>query len=175
MLPVCAEHHGEKPAVEEAMATGVPVYQVQASGKGWGLTSRIGSILSSQDGVDKVLLSGLRGTIIMKDGAKLDEAKVKAALGNGGLGLSSLTETTLPIPTSMFRLDASGIGWAETNDKARAALEKVEGISGAYIDRGIVLYYADDVKFDQAKVDAVLSKYKMKIKTATPLEGDPFS
>lgn len=57
-----------------------------------------------------MLLSGLQGTVIMKDGAKLDKAKVEAALTDGGLGLVSFSEKELPMPTSITRLEASGIG-----------------------------------------------------------------
>ena len=174
-LPAYAEKGVEKQTTEQAATATVPVYIVQTSGKGWGLTSRVGSALKSQEGVAKVLLSGLRGTVIMKEGATLDEAKVKASLQAAGLGLASFSEDTLPMPSSTFMLQVSGIGWSETNDKARAALEKVVGISGAYIDNGIVLHYTDNTKFDQAKVDAVLSKFKIKIKSSAALEANPFS
>lgn len=164
----------EKPAVENANTAGVSAYVVQTSGKGWGLTSKVGSTLSKQEGVDKVLLSGLRGTVIMKDGASLDQAKVKADLKKSGLGLASFSKEVIPMPTSVFKLDVSGIGWAETNDKARAALEKVAGISGAYINKGIILHYTDNSEFDKAKVESVLSKYKIKIKSSSAVTGNPF-
>ncbi|MDC0088020.1 hypothetical protein OAI07_00600 [Akkermansiaceae bacterium] len=46
----------------------------------------------------------------MNDGATLDEAKVKASLASAGLGLASFTEKELSMPTSMLRLQVSGVG-----------------------------------------------------------------
>ncbi|MGJ8677792.1 MAG: hypothetical protein ACSHX0_09765 [Akkermansiaceae bacterium] len=53
------------------------------------------------------------------------------------------------------------------------ALEKVEGISGAYIDSNITLHLAKAGTFDKAKVQAIIAPYKMKIKGAVPLDGVP--
>jgi len=46
----------------------------------------------------------------MEDGHSLDEDKVASALKAKNLTLTSFTEEELPMPTSMFRLAASGLG-----------------------------------------------------------------
>lgn len=54
------------------------------------------------------------------------------------------------------------------------ALEKIDGISAAYINKDIVLHYTDNAEFDQKALEKVLSKYKMKVKEASDEKGNPF-
>ena len=111
----------------------------------------------------------------MEDGATLDKAKVEAALKDKKLGLKSVTQEQVLIPKASYMLVASGIGWADTNDKVRAALEKHEGITGAYIDDNIILHYTDAKAFDEKEISSMLLNYKIKVKSSEVLKGEPFS
>jgi len=60
--------------------------------------------------VDKILLSGLRATLVMNDGATLDEAAVKQALESKGLELVSFAAEQVPDPAATYHLKVSGTG-----------------------------------------------------------------
>ena len=66
--------------------------------------------LKTQDGVNKILLSGLRATVIMADGSALDEDKVSKALQSKNLGLVSFAKTEAVIPEAAYVLRVSGTG-----------------------------------------------------------------
>lgn len=64
--------------------------------------------MSSQEGVKTVILSGLRATVIMDDGASLDEAKVKAAIKGKGMGFESMEKVELMKPKVAYNLVVKG-------------------------------------------------------------------
>lgn len=66
--------------------------------------------LKTQDGVKKILLSGLRATVIMADGKALQEDKVSKALQAKNLGLASFTKAEAVIPEAAYVLRVSGTG-----------------------------------------------------------------
>lgn len=57
-----------------------------------------------------MLLSGLRATLIMEDGATLDKDKVAASLEAQGLGMASFSQADLPVPEAAYTLTVSGVG-----------------------------------------------------------------
>lgn len=64
--------------------------------------------MKSQAGVKTVILSGLRATVIMEEGAALNEAKVKAALKGKGMGFESMAKTEVVKPKAVYELAVSG-------------------------------------------------------------------
>ncbi len=51
------------------------------------------------------------------------------------------------------------------------ALEKLDGITGAYVNRGIIIHLAKAAKLDQEKIAEALKPFKITIKEVKPLEG----
>ena len=51
-----------------------------------------------------------------------------------------------------------------SNDKVRVALEKLDGISAAYVNSGITLHMASKNIFDQEKITEALKPFKLTIK-----------
>ena len=66
--------------------------------------------LKTQDGVIKILLSGLRATAVMNDGTELDKDKTTKALKQKGLGLNSFSKEELVIPEAAYVLAVTGTG-----------------------------------------------------------------
>lgn len=54
------------------------------------------------------------------------------------------------------------------------ALEKIDGISAAYVNNGIRLHLTDKDGYDQEKIAAALKPFKLTIKEAKPVDGSPF-
>lgn len=65
--------------------------------------------MSAQEGVKKILLSGLRATVVMQKGKALDEAKVRDALGSKKLKFVSMEIVERAIPKAMFNMKAKGV------------------------------------------------------------------
>ena len=66
--------------------------------------------LKTQDGVNKILLSGLRATVVMADGKELDKASVAKALKAKNLGLASFSKEETVIPEAAYVLAVTGTG-----------------------------------------------------------------
>jgi hypothetical protein len=64
--------------------------------------------LNSQEGVKAVVLSGLRATVIMEDGAELSEEKVKSSLEKESMGFESMESVEMPRPKSAYLVNVSG-------------------------------------------------------------------
>jgi len=55
-------------------------------------------------------MSGLRATVIMKDGQKLDKEKTAKALTEKGLSVKTFEKTETPIPAEAYQLAVAGTG-----------------------------------------------------------------
>lgn len=66
--------------------------------------------LKTQDGVNKILLSGLRATVVMEEGTELKKEAVTKALQAKGLGLNSFEKTETVIPEAAYVLAVTGTG-----------------------------------------------------------------
>ncbi|MGJ8671874.1 hypothetical protein [Rubritalea sp.] len=55
-------------------------------------------------------MSGLRTTVFMKDGHKLEEAKLKEAFAKGPVDFVSLEEQEQAVPKAAYMLQVSGVG-----------------------------------------------------------------
>jgi hypothetical protein len=66
--------------------------------------------LKDQDGVKKILLSGLRATVVMEEGKELDKNKLSKALKGKGLGLASFSKEEAVIPEAAYVLKVTGTG-----------------------------------------------------------------
>ncbi len=54
------------------------------------------------------------------------------------------------------------------------ALEKLDGISGAYVNQGITIHLAKAGDLDKTKIAAAIEPFRMTIKEVKALEGKPF-
>ena len=54
------------------------------------------------------------------------------------------------------------------------ALEKIDGVVGAYVNRGITLHLAKSGELDKDKIAKTLKPFKMTVKEVKALEGKPF-
>jgi len=66
--------------------------------------------LQTQQGVQKILFSGLRATVVMADGNALDQDKATKAIKAKGLDVTSFTKTEIAIPESGYVLMVAGTG-----------------------------------------------------------------
>jgi len=62
------------------------------------------------EGVDSVVLSGLRATVTMKDGVALSEAGVSKALKDKGLEFVSKSVVAEDEPKVVYVLNVAGVG-----------------------------------------------------------------
>lgn len=61
-----------------------------------------------------------------------------------------------------------------TNDKARVALEKMDGVSGAYVNNGITLLMSNDKPLDEEAIAKTLKEFKITVSETTKSEALPF-
>lgn len=54
------------------------------------------------------------------------------------------------------------------------ALEKLDGIAGAYVNRGITIHLAKAGDLDKEVITKLLKPFNMTIKEVKALEGKPF-
>ena len=54
------------------------------------------------------------------------------------------------------------------------ALEKIDGVAGAYVNRGITIHLTKAGELDKETITKTLEPFKMTIKEVKPLEGKPF-
>ena len=54
------------------------------------------------------------------------------------------------------------------------ALEQIDGVTAAYVDKKISIHYAKAGSFDEAKVAAILKPLKMTVKSSKQLDTLPF-
>ncbi|MCP5535649.1 MAG: hypothetical protein H7A51_05360 [Akkermansiaceae bacterium] len=66
--------------------------------------------IKTQEGVKKILLSGLRATVLMEDGRELDKEKTTKALVAQGLGLASFEKQESAVPEAAYLLTVTGTG-----------------------------------------------------------------
>jgi hypothetical protein len=174
MLATVHANVADQAAAADAITNTATVYLVQVSGKGWGVSSRASLALKTQSGVDKILLSGLRATVVMKDGMALDQVKTEQSLNRKSLKLVSFKKDEIVIPEAGYVLAVTGTGWADTNEKARVALEKLDNVAAAYVNRGITLHLIKAGDLDQDSVANAIAPFRMNIKDTQPLVGKPF-
>lgn len=55
------------------------------------------------------------------------------------------------------------------------ALEKIDGVSAAYVDKGIMLHMVSKGTFDKEKITEVLKPFKLTITESTLIKGSPFA
>ncbi|MEJ6572285.1 MAG: hypothetical protein QNL01_10775 [Akkermansiaceae bacterium] len=66
--------------------------------------------LKTQEGVKKILFSGLRATVVMEDGKALDKEKTTKAIAAKGLGVASFELADITVPESAYALAVTGTG-----------------------------------------------------------------
>jgi len=64
--------------------------------------------MESLEGVDRLMMSGTRGTLVLAPGAKLDEADVRQALADQGLEFGSLATQQVRRPGAAFVASTPG-------------------------------------------------------------------
>ena len=146
------------------------VFIVTAKGGGWGAGKVVRAAIGSQKGVESYKMSGMRTTVVMKDGLKLDEAKLKEVFDKGPVTFVSLEEKEQAVPKAAYTLMVKGAGWATTNDKARVALEKLPGIAAAYVNKQLEIHLSEDLTLDEKAVKETLSSYKIEVNSVKKME-----
>ncbi len=58
--------------------------------------------MESLKGIDRMMMSGVRATLVLEDGADLSEDDVKKALEDNGLKFGSLQELQIDRPTAAY-------------------------------------------------------------------------
>ena len=53
-------------------------------------------------------------------------------------------------------------------------MEKVDGVAGAYVNRGIIIHLAKAGELDKDQIAETLKPFKMTINGVRPLDGKPF-
>ena len=66
--------------------------------------------IGSQKGIESYKMSGMRATVVMKDGLKLDEAKLKEVFDKGPVTFVSLEEKDQAVPKAAYALMVTGVG-----------------------------------------------------------------
>ena len=54
------------------------------------------------------------------------------------------------------------------------ALEKLDGVSSAYVNKDIVLHFDEDTELDEKLVAETIEPLKMKVKSSKKLDDLPF-
>ena len=153
----------------------ITTYVIHISGTGWGIPRRASLALNTQEGIQKILMSGLRATVVMKGEQELDKEKTSKALASKGLPVKTFEKTETLIPAEAYRLAVTGTGWATTNDKVRVALEKLDDIEAAYVNNGITLHIASKGSFNKETITEALKPFKITIKESSLIKGSPFA
>lgn len=53
-------------------------------------------------------------------------------------------------------------------------MEKIAGVSGAFVNDNISLHFADEVALDEGLVAAAIKEYGMEVKSAKKVAAPPF-
>lgn len=64
--------------------------------------------MTAQDGVKSVLVSGMRSTVVMKEGKSLSEEKLTDAMGAKKLKLVSVKVVEQPVATIVYNMKVKG-------------------------------------------------------------------
>jgi hypothetical protein len=54
------------------------------------------------------------------------------------------------------------------------ALEKMDGVTGAYVNNDIALHFAEKTELDEKAVAAAIAEFGMKVKSSSPIDELPF-
>jgi hypothetical protein len=150
----------ETPAVAAPSA-----YYVMFTGKGWGIGNRARAALKTVDGVKSVVLSGLRATVKMNDGAMLDEKTVTDVLVKKGLSYVSTSTVASDLPVVVYVLSVGGVGWSDTEEKARVALGKVDKVTNVYVGKKTEIWMSEDATLDKDAITAMLDGFGFSLGT----------
>jgi len=156
-------------ATEEVAASTIQGYSVSFSGGGWGAANKASSALKKMEGIDKVMLSGMTAFVTTSsEGVKITRGTVRKAFDKTGLKVERVGKKEIPTPKEAYNIAITGGTWAQTNERLRADLEKLDEVSAAFVNQGkIVLLMASADSFDEEKIGKMTAKRKSNIKTAT--------
>ncbi|MGJ8724938.1 MAG: hypothetical protein ACSHYB_10315 [Roseibacillus sp.] len=54
------------------------------------------------------------------------------------------------------------------------ALEKLDGVSGAFVNNNIALHFSEETELDEKLVASAIKEFGMKVKSTKKLEALPF-
>lgn len=166
----------EEPAEEVAPVETVTAYKVVFKGKGWGVGNKARSVLSAQEGVKDIILSGLNATVFMNDGAELNQEAVSKGLQEKGLALTSAEKVEIEKPKATYVAKVKGLGWSDTAERVRVALETNENVIVAYVNNKITLLLRTEVPLEEQALKDTLSEQKItliKLKKIEPKAEEP--
>lgn len=141
-------------ATEEAAGA----YYVMFKGDGsWGVGKKASSAFKTVEGIDSVVLSGLRATITMKESAALPVGEITKALAGKGLEFVSQAAVAEDEPKAVYVLNVAGVGWSDSEEKARVALNKYDNVTNVYVGAKTELWLSKDEAPDK---DALMATIK---------------
>lgn len=152
------------PVAPDAVAA-PSAYYVMFSGKGWGIGKRASMALSAVAGVKSVTLSGLRATVKLNDGAMLDEKAVTDVLVKKGLTFISKAPAATDAPKVVYVLSVGGVGWSDTEEKARVALAKVDNVTNVYVGKKTEIWMTEGAALDKDAITAMLDGFGFSLGT----------
>lgn len=139
-------------------------YYVMFKGDGgWGVGNRARAALQAIDGVDSVILSGLRATVKLKEGATIDEKLVTEALEKKKLAFVSKSAVPDEAPKVVYVLSVSGVGWSDTEEKARVALTEVENVTNVYVGKTTEIWMSEGGSLEKEAVTTMLQGFGFKL------------
>ncbi len=153
----------EATPTEQAVVAAPSAYYVMFSGKGWGIGRRASLALSALEGVKSITLSGLRATVKMNDGATLDEKTVTDVLVTKNLAFVSKAPAVIEEPKLVYVLNVTGVGWSDTEEKARVALGKVDNVTNVYVGMKTEVWMTEGAALDKDAITAMLSGFGIKL------------
>jgi hypothetical protein len=160
-------------SAEEVAPSTIQGYSVSFSGGGWGAAKKARVALTKIKGVDKVMLSGMTAFVTTKgDDTKITRSTVRKAFDRSGLKVERVGKKGIPAPKEAYMLAITGGTWAQTNERLRADLEKLDEVSAAFVTSGrITLLMASADSFDEEKIGEMTKKRKSVIKTSTKVSS----
>jgi hypothetical protein len=111
----------------------ITVQVVIASGGAWGASAQAREAMESLEGVDRMMMSGTRATLVLKDGAILSEFRVKKAIEGVGLTFESLDEVDVSPAGAAYVAKTPKFTWAKTAIEVRETLiNEVAGVQDVF-------------------------------------------
>lgn len=74
------------------------------------MEAKVRAALEEQEGIKRLLLGGLRTTVVMEEGKALDDAAVRKAVEAAQLTFVSLESVERPRPKAVYRIESEGLG-----------------------------------------------------------------
>lgn len=170
-LPLQAQSMMEESKTEAASIEKLNITVASFSGGGWGASRKASVALNSLESVDSIIMSGTTAIIKVKPDAEVDKSKLKKAFKEQKLKLESFKTKEISKPTLAYEMNAKGVGWADSCEKAREALEKIEGIEVAVIAKTSKIYLSEELELTEEILNKKLRRSKITVSNISKSES----